>query len=198
MVPGTREREANESHRFMTTLRINRAPVLTLWASVVAERLGWPHETALTLGEAVAGMTAHVKDIRLGIYALPADRPHEPAPSAPAGVTGAIREVPLLGRIVTVPPTAERPRAISKNALVKPKEVERYLRGEFRNQLCAVWSAMERLADALPTDTLNYEAFRLYEELRPVVPSDERGWGATGILDLERIHALVRTKGQQR
>ena len=33
----------------MKTIRIDRAPVLTLWASVAAERLGWPHDTALTL-----------------------------------------------------------------------------------------------------------------------------------------------------
>ncbi len=37
----------------MTTLRINGAPVLTLWAAVVAERLGSPWETALTVGQAV-------------------------------------------------------------------------------------------------------------------------------------------------
>jgi len=28
-------------------IRVNRAPVLTLWATVVAERLGYPPETAL-------------------------------------------------------------------------------------------------------------------------------------------------------
>jgi len=27
-------------------IRVNRAPVLTLWATVVAERLGYPPETA--------------------------------------------------------------------------------------------------------------------------------------------------------
>jgi hypothetical protein len=37
-------------------LEINRAPVLTLWAAVVAERLGHPAGTALTLGRAVAGI----------------------------------------------------------------------------------------------------------------------------------------------
>ena len=36
-------------------IRINRAPVLTLWAAVVAERLGFDRATALTLGQAVAG-----------------------------------------------------------------------------------------------------------------------------------------------
>src|SRR3954447_20557834 len=36
-------------------IRINRAPVLTLWAAVIAERLGFDRATALTLGQAVAG-----------------------------------------------------------------------------------------------------------------------------------------------
>ena len=34
-------------------LKINRAPVLTLWAAVVAEQLGFEHVEALTLGRAV-------------------------------------------------------------------------------------------------------------------------------------------------
>jgi hypothetical protein len=33
---------------------VNRAPVLTLWATVVAERLGHPPETTLTVGRFVA------------------------------------------------------------------------------------------------------------------------------------------------
>lgn len=48
------------------TLRINRAPVLTLWAAVVAERLGMSRETALTIGQTLAGITAHAKGVRLG------------------------------------------------------------------------------------------------------------------------------------
>ena len=180
----------------MKVIRIDRAPVLTLWASVVAERLGWPHDTALTLGRAVAGMTAHTKDA-LGTYAQPADRRHEPAPSPPAGVPGTIRDVPLLGRIVHIAPTTEGPRAISKNALVKPDAVERYLRGKFGSQLCAALSAMERLAATMSTDTLNDEAIRLYEIFRPDVPSGKPGCDAKGVLDLDLIHALVRRKRQQ-
>ena len=40
------------------TISINRAPVLTLWAAVVAKRLGFDHDEALTLGKAVAGLNA--------------------------------------------------------------------------------------------------------------------------------------------
>ena len=45
---------------------VNRAPVLTLWAAVVAERLGHPADTALTLGRAVAGSAARVKARNIG------------------------------------------------------------------------------------------------------------------------------------
>ncbi|MCL4395818.1 MAG: hypothetical protein M1482_13625 [Chloroflexi bacterium] len=33
--------------------KINRAPVLTLWAVIVAERLGYERDEALTLGKAL-------------------------------------------------------------------------------------------------------------------------------------------------
>ena len=39
-------------------LRVNRAPVLTLWAAVVAERMGHSEETALTLGRALGSAVA--------------------------------------------------------------------------------------------------------------------------------------------
>ena len=54
------------------TISINRAPVLTLWAAVVAERLGFHREEALTLGKALAGLNAQSKGRRLGIF-----KPHE-------------------------------------------------------------------------------------------------------------------------
>ena len=55
------------------TIKINRAPVLTLWAAVVTERLGFDHATALTLGQAVAGLSAYAQGVSLGII--------EPKPS---------------------------------------------------------------------------------------------------------------------
>jgi len=38
----------------MPSILVNRAPVLTLWTAAVAERLGHPADTALTLGRAVS------------------------------------------------------------------------------------------------------------------------------------------------
>ena len=46
---------------------VNRVPVLTLWAIVVAERLGHPPDSALTFGRFVAGSSARAKARSLGI-----------------------------------------------------------------------------------------------------------------------------------
>jgi len=177
----------------MTTLRINRAPVLTLWAAVVAERLGSPWETALTVGQAVAGMTAHAKGVRLGIYAQPEERPHE-APPTPEGATGAGRTLPLLGRNVPVVPTKDGVRAVSKGEITKPESVTRYLAGKFGDQFEPARAAMQRLAASLSADELNEQAFHLYEQFRPEVPADEKGWGAKGVLDLAKIEALAKSR----
>jgi hypothetical protein len=43
-----------------------------LWATVVAQRLGFAEDEALTLGKAVAGLNARAKGRRLGLF-----KPHE-------------------------------------------------------------------------------------------------------------------------
>jgi hypothetical protein len=178
----------------MTTLRINRAPVLTLWAAVVAERFGSPWETALTVGQAVAGMAAHAKGVRLGIYAQPDERPHEPPPPKPEGATGEVRFLPLLGRKVPVVPTKDGLRAVSKGEIAKPDSVARYLAGKFGDQFEPARAAMRQLAANLSADELNDQVFHLYERFRPEVPADERGWGARGVLDLAKIEALAKRR----
>jgi hypothetical protein len=40
------------------TVTINQALVLTIWVAVVAKRLAFDRDQALTLGKAVAGLTA--------------------------------------------------------------------------------------------------------------------------------------------
>ena len=47
---------------------INRAPVLPLWAAVVAEMLGFEYEEALSLGGAVAGLNAYSKGVALSLF----------------------------------------------------------------------------------------------------------------------------------
>ena len=47
---------------------VNRAPVLTLWAAVVAEQLGFERAEALTLGRVLAGLNAYAKGVSLGLF----------------------------------------------------------------------------------------------------------------------------------
>ena len=174
----------------MDTVTINRAPVLTLWAAVVAERLGFERDEALTLGKAVAGLTAQSKGQRLGIFtpsptALRAQRAEK---ARKAGVF----PVALLGRAVPVLHTGEGLRAVGKDQKpVTPESVERYLTSKFGEALPTVRRAMEKLANSRAPETLADEGFRLYEAFRPGVPAGESGWGAKGTLSLARIVGLA-------
>jgi len=93
----------------MDTVTVNRAPVLTLWAAVVAERLGFDREEALTLGKAVAGLTAQSKGQRLGIFTPSPDAVRRQR-AEKARATG-VFHVALLGRAVPVLHTDEGLRA---------------------------------------------------------------------------------------
>lgn len=174
----------------MDTVTINRAPVLTLWAAVVAERLGFDRDEALTLGKAVAGLTAQSKGQRLGIFtpSPEAVRRQRAEKAKKAGVF----PVALLGRAVPVLHTDEGLRAAGKDQKpVTPASVEKYLTSKFGEALPTVRRAMVKLANSRTPETLAEEGFRLYEAFRPSVPAGESGWGAKGTLSLVRIVALA-------
>ncbi len=177
----------------METVTINRAPVLTLWAAVVAERLGFEHDEALTLGKAVAGLTAQSKGQRLGIFTpSPAEVRRKRAEKASAA---GVFAVALLGRAVPVLRTDEGLRAVGKDQKpVAPESVEKYLAAKFGDALPQVRAAMVKLAKSRRVEVLADEAFRLYEAFRPTVPAGERGWGAKGTLSLAKIERQAEAK----
>lgn len=172
-------------------VKINRAPVMTLWASVVAEQLGYDKDTALTLGKVLAGLNAQSKGQRLGIY--------EPSEAAPAkedtdkkkADKAAPKSVRLLGRQVPVQETDQGLRAEDQGKAVDPKGVERYLEQKFKDHLSEVRQAMRALAQSMDHDALERRAFALYEEFRPDIPEGKRGWGAAGELDLDKIQRMA-------
>jgi hypothetical protein len=170
------------------TISINRAPVLTLWAAVVAERLGFNRDAALTLGRAVAGLNAFAKGVSLGLFEPSSKAIDEHLEKAKAG---AVLKVSLLHRAVPVVRTPDGLRALSKDRPISAVSVERYLQGKFGENLEAVRREMEKLARSLPPQEIALRAYRLYEEFRPEIPAGVRGWGAAGELDLDRIEALA-------
>ncbi len=169
-------------------IQVNRAPVLTLWASVVAERLGFDREEALSLGKALAGLNAQSKGRRLGIY-KPAEQP-EGVPPKKARL-GEEFWVELLGRPLPAIKTKSGIRAVEGARPIEPAGVERYLLGKFGEALESVRKAMEELGLAFSPKELAVRAFSLYERFRPQIPEGVRGWGVKGELDLDRIRDLA-------
>ncbi len=170
-------------------IKINRAPVLTLWAVVVAERLGHEKETALTLGKAVAALNAQSKGRRLGIYeAKPdAEKADERGRTAP----GEVAFVEILGRGIPVVRTPQGLRAAIDGEEIRPESVERYLQQKFGEDLDEARAAMRTLAEARSPEELARRAYDLYEAFRPAIPGGKRGWGAKGELDLDFIRSLA-------
>ena len=80
-----------------TSIRVNRAPVLTLWAAVVAERLGHPPDTALSLASHVAGTAARAKARRLGLAEEQAEGRPRPAGALRRTLRLLGREIPVTG-----------------------------------------------------------------------------------------------------
>ena len=173
-----------------TWIKINRAPVLTLWAAVVAERLGFDRPTALTLGQAVAGLSAYAKGVSLGIIE---PRPELVRERGDRLAEGERLHVDLLGRAVPVVRTDDGLRAVSKGKPGNPAQIERYLAGKFGERLGDARQAMAVLAAAHEPADLYRLGFRLYEQFRPAVPTGESGWGSKGELDLRKVRALVPT-----
>ena len=167
---------------------INRAPVLTLWAAVVAEKLGYEHDTALTLGKCVAGLNAQSKGRMLGIFGQPKG-PERGLPPKKVGL-GEDAWIELCERGVPVKHTDEGIRAVVKDKPIEPAKVEKYLAGKFGDDLEAVRRTMGELAGSLEHDDLASRAYRLYERFRPSIPPGQQGWGAKGELDLDLIRSL--------
>ena len=172
-------------------ITINRAPVLTLWAAVVAERLGFKANAALTLGRALAGLNAQSKGRSLGIFKPPKFEAGKPPQKHGLGEEFWID---LCGRAVPARNTKEGVRAVVKDQPIDPKQVQGYLGRSFGENLATTRRAMEQLAKAHDPDTLAEEAFHLYERFRPQVAAGKGGWGQKETLDLTLIRSLSRRK----
>jgi hypothetical protein len=174
----------------MKSIQINRAPVLTLWVAVVAERLGYNPDEALTLAKAVAGLNAQSKARRLGIVSeTPEDERPEKQRQRQEEETFPVE---ILGRPVPAVNTKDGIRAVDKGKPVSPQSVQRYLGSKFGEALPEVRRAFEELADAFSPERLRTKAYPLYEEFRPEIPEGVKGWGAKGELNLELIGKLAK------
>lgn len=170
-------------------IKINRAPVLTLWAAVVAERLGYDEETALTLGKAVAGLNAQSKGKKLGIYEEKTEE--EKKEEKKKERQAEVKFIEVLGRGVPVVKTPHGLRAAEKGKPIHAESVETYLKQKFGEDFDDARKAMQKLAKAHTPRQLESKAYTLYEKFRPQIPEGKKGWGAKGELDLDYIRSLA-------
>jgi hypothetical protein len=155
------------------TLMINRAPVLTLWAAVVAERLGFDWDEALTLGRAVAGLNAYSKGVALGLFQ---PTPHEVKERRERMQAEERLSVDLLQRAVPAKRTESGLRALSQGRPLGPESAQRYLQSKFGDALDEAYKAMRALAGSMSPTDLAAKAYELYETFRPQIPAGKRGW----------------------
>jgi hypothetical protein len=140
--------------------------------------LGFKHDEALSLGKAVAGLTAQSKGQRLGIFKL---TPKE-LKKVREQERGEEFRVELLGRALPAVNTDQGVRAVIKSKPIEPDGVERYLESKFGDALPKTRKAMTELANALNPDELAQKGFGLYEQFRPAIPEGVQGGckGRTG------------------
>jgi hypothetical protein len=153
---------------------VNRAPVLALWAAVVAEVLRFEHHEALTLGRAVAGLNAYCKGVSLGLF--------QPTPREVKEQRQKMRKeetvtVDLLHRAGPAKQTDEGLRALSGESPIHPESVQKYLARKFGDALEEASNTMVELAKSLPPSQLREKAYSLYEKFRPEIPPGKKGWG---------------------
>lgn len=161
------------------TVWINRGPVLTLWAAVVAERQGYAWHEAVTFGRAVASKCAHAKGQRLGLKTGGSDQGIE------------FEEFEVFGMWIPGLRTRQGVRAVQDGHPIAPSTVESYLVKVFSLNLDFCKAALEVLASALSPEALGGACFRLYEAFRPSIPTGTGGWGAKGVFDLKLVLKLA-------
>lgn len=183
---------SNDEHHSSTTITINRAPVLTLWAACVTEflypALSWP--TCLSAGASISSLCAISKGRAIGTIDPPSNSNQ---PDSERAQTDDDEELRVMG----FPLHVKNGLVVdSKNAKPKPGN-EKNLESKFGED--EEHETREVFRSCLQTwkgekEQLNKKAFGMYEKFRPDVPKGQKGWGRKGELSLESVENVVRTR----
>jgi hypothetical protein len=168
-------------------IKVNRAPVLTMWVAAVAERQGFTFDEAVTFGKAISGLFAQSKGKKIGVIE---DTPKDP--EAESDKKKAKKEkFDVFGNSVYGKTTEKGRFALESGKAIAPNSVKAYLHRAFKDDYDRVREAFEALANSLEPEEIGSRAYNLYEKFRPEVPDGARGWGARGLLDLKHVQALA-------
>ena len=188
-------REKSDSDSEAEEIKINRSPVLTLWVSVVAERLGFSKEEAYTYGRWVSSALAATRDRKVESVQpteLSGDQDtkgrrekHEPDKN----------HVQVFAQMKTPVKRVKGKRLAvmaRQGKLIDPETVDRYLHKKFGDNLGSTHDAMMELAQSMDADDVRNRAYDLFSQFKP----DTEQRGKAGVMDLEKLHDMAK-KGSQ-
>lgn len=162
---------------------VNRAPIMMAWAFVVAERLGFQREEALSIASVYTEMNAISKGVSIGLY----DEAKNKGVEASKG--GSQPYVDLMGRRVPLYQTASGGwRALAAGSPVAPGSAFSYITRALRQTTPFIVGALRLLAQSYPPEELNRRGFYLYADFRPEVS----GWGGRAEVRCAKILQLRR------
>lgn len=172
-----------ESLRSKTAV-VNRAPVMTAWAMIVAERLGFDREESLSIASVYTEANAVSKGVSLGLIEEGRKKDVETLPERKQPY------VDLMGRRIPLYQTRKSKwLALSGGSPVSPSTAFSYISRSFRQTTPYVMGSMRLLAESYSSQRLNELGYSLYADFRPAVD----GWGKRGELRCARILSLRET-----
>ncbi|KAF8812514.1 hypothetical protein BYT27DRAFT_7239968 [Phlegmacium glaucopus] len=167
---------------------INRAPVMTAWATFVAERMHFTREEALSIASVYTELNAVSKGTSLGIFKKDDDRGVE------AAKDGSQPYVELMGRRPLYRSQNGQWRALNNGRPVQPSAAFSYISRAFRQTTSHITGALKLLAESYTPEELNAKAWALYAQFRPEVNE----WGKRSEVSCSRILALRKQQAESR
>ncbi|KAF8339780.1 uncharacterized protein EI90DRAFT_2282659 [Cantharellus anzutake] len=159
---------------------INRAPVMTAWAAVVAERLKFTRAEALSIASVYAEKNASSKGVALGIFHKDKDSDFEGGSTQPY--------IELMGRKPVMKTDAGEWRGIVKGEAAEPEMAYRYIQRSFKHLMGSVIGSMQLLQESYSPEELNKNGYDLYSQFRP----GQGGWGQRGEMRMQTLLDLRR------
>ncbi|KAJ3896051.1 hypothetical protein GG344DRAFT_85526 [Lentinula edodes] len=159
---------------------VNRAPLMTAWATVVAERMGFQREEALSIASSYTEMNALSKGVSLGIYKEGKQKGLEAAKG------GTQPYVVLMGRRPLYQIQNNCWRALHNGTPAQPSTAYAYLSRSLRQTMPFIMGALRLLVNSFNPQEINEKAWGLYTQFRPA----GEGWGERSEVRCTTILAL--------
>lgn len=176
------------------SILINRSPVLTLWATIVARSLYSKLDLseALTLGSAVAAQMAKAKGTNLGIFSKDEEKKGQSQTKDDNNDDESFR---ILGVTIHAVRTDAGIRAKANGEIQDPNKTWAHLKKRFQGSLGFVMTKMDDAAKAAGSqEDLEATAYQYYMHIRPSIPEGTRGWGAHGRLETVKLSNFYHSK----